>query len=155
MIQRIQSLFLFLAFSAGLAAFFFPIAGFWSNTYVVKLWVLGVREATYYEVDWPDTIYLIALLGLTTLMSFVIIFLYRQRLAQLRMIRFNILLNVIFLALIFFYYVPEVEAITQVSADYIGEAGMYLILASIVFLLLASRFITRDEKLVRSADRLR
>lgn len=155
MIQRIQTLFLFLAFVSSLATFFFPLASFWSNIYTVKLWVLEVREYTYYDIAWPDTIYLIIALGLITLISFLTIFLYRRRMLQIRMIRFNILLTIIFLALVFFYYVPALETLTQAGADYVGEPGIYLSITSILFLVLSSRFIMKDEKLIRSADRLR
>jgi len=59
------------------------------------------------------------------------------------------------MALIFFYYVPELEAITETNADYISEPGIYLSIVSVIFLILANRFIRKDEKLIRSADRLR
>lgn len=155
MIQRIQTLFLFIVFALSVAAFFFPLASFWGQFYSVKLSVLGVEEFTTYDVTWPDTIFLIAMLGLIGLLSFVTIFLYKRRMVQVRLIRFNLLLNVVYLALIFFYYVPEMETITEVSADYISEPGIYLSLVSVLFLVMANRFINKDEKLVRSADRLR
>lgn len=155
MIQRIQTLFLFLVFAISVAAFFFPIASFWGQFYSVKLTVLGVQEFTPYDVAWPDTIFLTAMLGLIGFLAFMTIFLYKRRMLQVRLIRFNLLLNVGYVALIFFYYVPELEAITDITADYISEPGIYLSLASVLFLVLANRFINKDEKLVRSADRLR
>ncbi|MEN8225853.1 MAG: DUF4293 family protein, partial [Bacteroidota bacterium] len=113
MIQRIQSLFLFLVFLVNLAAFFFPIANFWSQIYTIELGVLGVKEYAAYDMEWPNTILLPIVLGLTGLIAFVTIFLYKRRRVQVRLIRFDLLLNIIYLALIFFYYVPELEAITQ------------------------------------------
>ncbi len=155
MIQRIQSLFLFLVFVSGLATFFFPIASFWGNMYVIKLSALGVEEQFQYGAEWPNTILLPVVLGLISFLAFVTIFLYKRRMVQVRLIRFNLLLNIVYLGLIFFYYVPELEAITQTNADYISEPGIYLPIASVIFLILANRFIMKDEKLIRSADRLR
>ncbi len=155
MIQRIQSLFLFLVFAGSLAAFFFPIASFWGDLYVVKLGALGIEEQFPYEAVWPNTILLTAILGLIGFLAFVTIFLYKQRLVQKRLIRFDLLLTIIYLALIFFYYVPELETLTDTSADYINEPGIYISIVSIVFLILALRFVGKDEKLIRAADRLR
>lgn len=155
MIQRIQSLFLFLVFVSGLATFFFPIASFWGSMYVIKLSALGVEEQFQYDAEWPNTILLPVVLGLISFLAFVTIFLYKRRMVQVRLIRFNLLLNIVYLGLIFFYYVPELEALTQTNADYISEPGIYLPIASVIFLILANRFIMKDEKLIRSADRLR
>ncbi len=156
MIQRIQTIFLFFVFASSLAAFFFPIANFLSSpVYTIELGVFGVKEFADYGLAWPDTILLQAVLGLSGLLAFFTIFLYKRRMVQVRLIRFDLLVNIVYLALIFFYYVPELEAITQTNADYMSEPGIYLPIASVVFLLLASRFIMRDEKLIRSADRLR
>ena len=156
MIQRIQTFFLFIVFGLNLAIFFFPIASFLdSPVYTVDFGVLGVREYTHYHADWPDTIYLAVITGLICLLSFITVFMYKRRRMQIRFIRFMILLSIIFLALIFFFYVPNLESLTQTSADYINQPGIYLSIASVLFLILASRFIMKDEKLIRSANRLR
>ena len=156
MIQRIQTLFLFLVFATSLAAFFFPIANFFSSpVYTIDLNVLGIKEYANYNAAWPNTILLPVVLGLVGLLAFATIFMYKRRMLQVRLIRFDLLLNIIYLALVFFYYVPELETITQTSADYISEPGIYLTIVSVVFLILANRFIRKDEKLIRSADRLR
>ncbi len=156
MIQRIQSLFLFIVFATSLAAFFYPIANFLSSPlYTIELGVFGIKEFADYGMEWPNTILLPIVLGLTGFIAFITIFLYKRRRVQVRLIRFDLLLNIIYLALIFFYYVPELENITQTNADYISEPGIYLPIVSVVFLILANRFISKDEKLIRSADRLR
>jgi hypothetical protein len=156
MLQRIQTLLLIIVFGAGLAAFFFPIANFFSSQlYTIELGVFGVKEYTEYGIDYPDTILLPIVLGLVTLIAFVTIFLYKRRMVQVRLIRFNMLLNIVYLGLVFFFYVPELEKLTQVSADYVNEPGIYLSIVAVVFLFLSSRFIMRDEKLIRSTNRLR
>lgn len=156
MIQRIQTLFLFVVFVLCLAAFFFPIANFFASpVYTIELGVLGIKEYADYNMTWPNTILLPVVLGLTGLIAFATIFLYKNRRVQVRLIRFDLLLNIIYLALIFFYYVPELETLTRASAEYITEPGIYFPILSTVFLILANRFISKDEKLIRSANRLR
>ena len=155
MIQRIQSLFLFLAFGSAIAVFFFPLASLLGEFYYVKLTVLEVAEQAQYGMQWPNSLPLAAVMGLTGLLSFITIFIYKNRTAQMRLIRFSILLNVVFLALIFFYYVPELESMVETTADYVSEIGIYLSIIPLIFLVLALRFIRKDEKLVRAADRLR
>jgi len=56
---------------------------------------------------------------------------------------------------ILFYYIPEIEKATNVSADYVNAYGIYMPLISLLSLVLANRFIKKDEKLVNSFDRLR
>jgi hypothetical protein len=146
---------LFFAFAASLACFFFPIASFWGDMYVIKLGVLGIEEEFPYDEAWPNTILLPVVMGLVGLISFITIFIYKRRPVQMKLIRFNMLLNIVYLALIFFYFVPELEVLTVTNADYINEAGIYLSIVPLIFLVLALRFIRRDEKLVRAADRLR
>ena len=155
MIQRIQSLFLFLAFASAIAVFFFPLASLLGEFYYVKLNVLEVAEQAQYDMEWPNTIPLAAVMGLTGLLAFFTIFIFKNRTAQMRLIRFSIFLNIVFIALIFFYYVPELEAIVETTADYVTEIGIYLSIVPLIFLVLALRFIRKDEKLIRAADRLR
>jgi len=94
-------------------------------------------------------------MGLIALIAFMTIFIYKNRIAQIRILRFGVLLNVIYLALLFFLYVPDIEEVTGVTADYITQAGIYFPIAILLLFLLASRFIMKDEKLIRSADRIR
>jgi len=155
MIQRIQTVLLFLAFASSLACFFFPVASFWGELYTIKLGALGIEEQFAYEAEWPNTIMMTVVMGLVGLLAFMTIFIYRRRPTQMKLIRFTMLLNIIYLAIIFFYYVPELEILTATTADYINEAGIYLSIVPLIFLLLALRFIRRDEKLVKAADRLR
>jgi hypothetical protein len=126
MLQRIQTLLLIIASGAGLAAYFFPIASFFSEFYYIKLGVFGVIEYTDNKLAYPDTILLPIILGMITLIAFVTIFLYKRRMLQVRLIRFDMLLNIVYLALVFFLYVPKLEQLTYASADYIGEPGIYL-----------------------------
>jgi len=92
---------------------------------------------------------------LAGILSLISIFLYRNRVMQMKLVRLAIFLDVILIALIFFIYGQIVERTLGVSPNYLDEIGVYFPLIMLVFLLLANRFIIRDERLVRSADRLR
>jgi ABC-type polysaccharide transport system permease subunit len=56
---------------------------------------------------------------------------------------------------IFFFYIPMIEKKISIVPDYSKAFGIYLPLVALVFLIMANRAIKRDDKLVRSADRLR
>ncbi|MEA3476815.1 MAG: DUF4293 domain-containing protein [Bacteroidota bacterium] len=154
MIQRVQTIFLFLAFIAGLLSFFFPIAHFSIDENWIVLGLFGIENYSTMTVS-INTIPLIAIMGLISLIAFVTIFLFKNRIAQIRILRFGVLLNVVYLVLLFFFYVPDIEEATGTTAEYITQPGIYFPIAILAFFLLASRFIMKDEKLIRSADRIR
>jgi len=64
----------------------------------------------------------------------------------------GIFLNIILVAGVFLNY-PKLFIDTKIDIE--PGLGTYFPLISLVFLVLAYRFILKDEKLVKSADRLR
>lgn len=136
MLQRIQTIYLFVAFIAsGILPFVFP------------LWTIESGE-NYYFVS---NLAYVALFGLSTTLSIVSIFTYKKRKKQFVMGRLNIILNLILLGL-FVYQSLNVSGETIVSEKGIG---IFLPIVSIVFLSLANKAIKKDEDLVKSVDRLR
>jgi hypothetical protein len=148
MIQRIQSLYLFIAFAAYIALFFLPVASFHATD---SLYSFGsvITGAEAKLVIYPLILIVLATIACLVL---VIIFLYKKRTLQIRMTAIALLLNVIYIGTLFFF-VDRIE--TQLSATPVYEAGMYVTLVPLVFLVLATRAIKKDENLVRSTDRLR
>jgi len=136
MIQRIQTLYLFLAavISAGLI-FVFHL---WTNKEGVKVFALD------------DYLYLGLFLG-SALLSLISIFRFKDRKSQFVLGRLNILLNFILLG-IFVYQSLNLSGEINVSEKGIG---MLLPIFSIVCLVLANKAIKKDEDLVKSVDRLR
>jgi hypothetical protein len=158
MIQRIQTVFLFLAILAAIALFFYPIAGIYSDTVAYKFYVYELKNMVPGETSmfsFMTTFPLLLLNILVAAISLVCIFLYKNRVLQARLVRFAILFNIILIGLIFFVYARIIETNFLVSPDYLDEAGVYFPLISLIFLILANRYILKDEKLVRSVDRLR
>ena len=156
MIQRIQSLYLFIVAIACTLLFFFPMIDYIDpvqGTY--KLFATGMKSYS----DLPGLLFFwetfpILILVITSLvMAVITIFLYRKRKIQFQLVNINVLLNVVLVALVFLLYSRIFENRLQIPSNY--QFGMYIPLISLVFLVLASRSIRKDEAMVKSSDRLR
>ena len=158
MIQRIQTIFLFLAFLVTVSLFFFPLAGIYSTNAAYKFYVYELRNMVPGEASifsFMTTFPLLLLNILVGALSMASIFLYKNRILQAKIVRIAILTEIILIALVFFVYAKIIETNLFASPDYLDEAGIYFPLISLVFLILANRSVMKDEKLVRSVDRLR
>ena len=105
---------------------------------------------------WP----LVALAIATAALALVSIFLYKNRVVQMRVVAVGFLLNVVYVFLAFFWAVDAFgKSIIRLMGD--GEmevawqAGAYAPIAGLVFFILAHSAIKKDEAKVRAADRLR
>ncbi len=158
MLQRIQTVFLLLAAAATICVFFFPLASFLSEFAYYKLYIYEFRSMTPDTVpvfSYLFTLPLVLLNAVAGLMSLITIFLYKKRVMQMRLLRLAIFLLLVFVALIFFYYAPTIEKEINAIPDYKSDYGIYLPFIALIFMILADKFIRKDEKLIRSADRLR
>lgn len=158
MIQRIQSLYLLLAFIACVLTFFFPFADFVLNGdqgyYLFT--VTGLRDTGPGHVqvfNWVFSLPLWAMNTLVGLLCIYIIFHFKDRITQLKLLRVNVFINLIFIGFVFYYASSLIENKLGMTPHY--RIGIYFPLASILLQVLATRAIRKDEKLVRSADRLR
>jgi hypothetical protein len=136
MIQRIQTLYLFLA--AGISAGLIFVFHLWTNNE-------GVKVFAHYNYTF---------LGLfigSALLSVISIFMFKKRKFQFILGRLNIILNFILLG-IFVTQSLNLSGETNVSEKGIG---ILLPIFSIVCLVLANKAIKKDEDLVKSVDRLR
>ena len=144
MIQRIQSLLLLLAaiVSGGLSSMF----TLWSATYDKHFFAYEsiVKDAIFIK---PIGILFI----LSAILSFITIFLFKNRKLQFVINRINILVNFLLLGFIV-YNVLNISGETQVSEKGIGT---FLPILSVFLLVFANRYIKKDEDLVKSVDRLR
>jgi len=137
MLQRIQTIYLLLAFVAtGVLPFFIP------------LWTMADGKE---YVFMQNQVY-VALLGLSTTLTLVSIISYKKRQNQFVMGRLNIILNLILLGL-FVYRSLNVSGETATVSE--KGIGMFLPIVAIVLLVLANKAIKKDEDLVKSVDRLR
>jgi hypothetical protein len=164
MIQRIQTLFLGLAAIALIAIAFYPVTNITEFTTVqsgtletdyYSLMVTGISDPSPESAPQMNSLTFIPMAILVVMMLVLIIysiFRYKQRLHQLKLVKISIFLNIILVAGVFLNY-PKLFISSQVRME-IGP-GAYFPLISLVLLVVANRYILKDEKLVRSANRLR
>lgn len=158
MLQRIQTVFLALTTVASLLLFFFPLAGFYNETEGnYHLYIYGIRcldpDPRFHFGNY-FTLPLVFFTIVSIILSFSTVFLYKKRVLQSRICTFNILINIVFLMVLFFFYINKIKTIAHSEPDY-NLFGMLLPLIAMIFLVLANRAIKKDENLVKSADRLR
>ncbi len=160
MIQRIQTLYLFLASVALAMMFFLPIYNYVEQVdgieKDVKLTIqgkfekpVGTENYVLTEPNWARSLMTMVIgMGL-----FVAIFQYSNRKRQLLLARLLIVANFALMGLMLraAYVVVNDEMVTQVITGY----SVFMPTISIVLTALAARNIKKDEELVRSADRLR
>ena len=161
MIQRIQTIFLFLYIAALISTFFFPVwqkISFNDQTNEVDVIVTGhvcsviydkAGEAIIYDNFWVGGFIIIA-----CIVAAMSIFSFKNRLTQIKLGT----LNSLFTSLLVIYYLYEIFY----NIDYIDIKdkisfliSFYLIFLAIFFNFLSNRFIRKDELLVRESDRIR
>ncbi len=152
MIQRLQTVFLALA--------------------ALMMGLLFSRSMSFASIDQPlpvgnsesmladgifntqDHAVLLVLVILGILIPVITIFLYNNRPLQMKLSRLSIVLIILSVVLTIILFMQDYQNIavgTEVTIEY----GYILPVLAILFLVLAFRYIRKDEKLVRSADRLR
>ncbi len=147
MIQRIQSVYLLLAALASGGVFVFPFASSVTPVAESKLFndgVFAVREF----------IGIAPLFGAAMMLSFIAIFLYSNRTMQKVMIAVCLMLVIIASLLMGYNFASDSWATTHIS-ELKDQYGLGLPVFAVIFLLVARRNISKDEKLVQSMDRLR
>ena len=160
MIQRIQSVYLVLAAIASTLMLIpfgkFPLAKFYGETITLHFHSLYVQNLIPGEVSpfgdyftWP----LVGALVLITVFAIVSIFLYKNRASQLLWIKVNIFIALILLGGFFFGYIPMLEK--EISPQAIYSFTSFLPALILMFLVLAYRGVKKDDKLVKSMDRIR
>ena len=144
MVQRIQSLYLF--FSAIISLGLIFVFALWVNVDKIKFFAMDLLNESDLVFNVVPILFLLS--GLMSLMS---LSLFKTRLKQFILNRFNILINLILLGVLI-YHLLTLSGETGVSEKGIG---VVLPIIVIVLLVLANKAIKKDEDLVKSVDRLR
>ncbi|MCT1526283.1 MULTISPECIES: DUF4293 domain-containing protein [Sphingobacterium] len=157
MIQRIQTVWLLLSSLVLFALFLFPyvsyidLVGLGKNIYVSGVYSSVNNVATKESSFLLMTIATVVL----ALIPLFIIFKYKNRKTQLSLILVQVILICLFAIWMFISANNILSLINQsIGANNIG-IGFFLLPVSILFLGLAIRGIRNDNKLIKSADRLR
>jgi O-antigen/teichoic acid export membrane protein len=141
MIQRLQSVWLLLAAAAAFCSLRFSFySGNMIGTNQAKSWVYLTAQSN---------LLLLILTAGVGIAALITIFLYKNRKQQSRLAWITLLVSIINLVLFF----TQIQKFVQGEGNYDLTALFAIIVP--VFLFLAIRGIRKDEKLVKSLDRLR
>lgn len=157
MIQRVQTLFLFLIAVAMGVALSNPL---WEKvgTSPTEMAHLTALQYTYQQgiTTVVNSIwYLGLLMALVGLVALYAVFQYRNRLTQSALCAVNALMLTAIMGIILYQTLYAGKAYGSPADQGSFLIGFYAVIAALVFNALANRFIRRDEKLVRGSDRLR
>ena len=145
MIQRIQTVFLLLAAIAYFLLFQFPFA-------VSDIANPGFLADKVFDIF--DNIVLVVLTALGGLIALIAIFLYKNRPLQIRLSYLVIIVGILLILVAgVLFYNESANIMDKVGIS--DGLGLFMPVLAFIFGFLAARFIRKDEKLVRSADRLR
>ena len=144
MLQRIQTIYLLIALLLStLLALRVP---FWATDEGAGLFLMD-----FFRLDNSLFLAIPVLFFLSALLSLVGIMMFRQRMKQVLCNRINIAINFLLLGIIV-YRLLNLPGEINISEKGIG---VFMPLLIIVLLALANKAIIKDEKLVKSVDRLR
>ena len=147
MIQRIQSVWLLVAtiLSAGLFMF-----GMMNVTYIQN----GEEISKTYKL--LEYSYLLAVVAIALVaLPLIAIFMFKNRKMQVNLALLALVLNIGFVA---FYLMGTDSFVSKLKVQPTGTSfgvASFIPLVSVIFLFMAIRGIRKDEKLVKSLDRLR
>lgn len=139
MLQRIQSVWLFLATLFNAITFKFP---FYTGD-----WLKDAMPNFIVDLNAQTTIWLTIVTVITGVIALVTIFLFRNRKLQLRLCYLGIFLTLVLLTLYFLEMMNFED----------GTIALWVIFyfAILISYILAARGISKDQKLIKSMDRLR
>jgi len=157
MIQRIQTIFLIIVAAAMFSMLFIPIWGKTSPE-TGEVMEITAMQLSYTQDGKPmetmNTMYSAVLAVLSSILAVGSIFSYRNRLKQIKLNFANALVISVIIG-INVYLVFQGDVLFDEERPGSPGFGFFMPAVALVFNSLANRFIRRDEKMVRSADRLR
>ncbi len=153
MIQRIQSIYLFLASLALFLLFVFPLANVFDVTGAKRIKITGIYEIAENGLIQKESFILLTIVTvILAIIPLILIFLYKNRKKQMILVYVTVIL-----VLLYSYWLSTIlknsTALTLQVSDY--GIGIGLSSIAVLFLILAARGIRSDERLIKSADRLR
>ncbi|MCB0480105.1 MAG: DUF4293 domain-containing protein [Flavobacteriales bacterium] len=157
MLQRIQSVYLAISLLIGIVFAFLAIAEFDANDsiYLIKATGIFYEDASGVFFESPNESLSVVLI-FHLLLTGSSIFQYKNRKMQMKLCALNILLLFTLTALIFFVDFSVPESIKQGTTPAINYLfGSLLPIVSVVFQFMAMRSIQKDEKLIKSTERIR
>lgn len=161
MIQRRQTIFMFLSAIISTLLFFIPLASFTDGTSFIRFSICGIENnveglTLSQSNTWP-------LIILTVLMIIVPIYTalrYKKRELQVKLCKIAMLINIVFIGVVLLYFEADIQAVidTIEGNDMMMNSRYFGIAIPVVNLILqifAIRGVKKDIELLKSIDRLR
>ena len=147
MIQRIQSIYLAVALISMGLILVFPF-----STYNG----IEFNSSGFIGTEGPGVTYpLVINVIISMILSLLAIFSFKNRKRQILFTKINFAVALILLAVMFWDF-NHIEKGFQIDKSKISYGvGMFLPIVALISLLMANRFISKDEKLIKSMDRIR
>jgi hypothetical protein len=155
MLQRIQSIYLLFASLVMFGLFVFPLAhNIFVDGKLVNVTVTGVYEILNGQEKHTEVFTALSVVTvLVALLPLVVIFLYKNRKQQVALCYSAIL---VLIGYSFWMAQTVKKVVGPIKLEYRNMGiGLFLTSLSIILIIFAVKAIQRDEKLVKSADRLR
>ena len=156
MLQRLQTIFLFLVLVIMVLFLLFPI-WVYENTEIHRLQAYGLYSLTASTEEtlilWPYAS--AGILGLAVIVNSLIeMFSFKNRLRQLKLGALNSLLLAATL-ITSIWFATDIKDVLTLNHPGIYGLSVFFPAIAMICNLMANRFIRKDEKLVRSMDRIR
>lgn len=163
MIQRIQTLFLFLAACIAVAMIFIPVGTIVDSATMMTMYEYDALSLKPMVNDTLgsgiySTAYIAILWAVSAILSVITIFMYKKRPRQISLNSINMLVILAAMGMMLYIYPNVIFERNQFVTDRAIVNFNKLILLSVIpaiALVAANWAIKRDERLVRAADRLR
>jgi hypothetical protein len=145
------------AFAACAACFFMPFWVYTSTnpdyTYQLSLFSIKLISGNEQIIDF-GTLPIIVIVSVSTILTVVALFYFKNRQMQIKINNFNVFVTILFIGTIYLLIPHMIEGFLHTATPH-WQFGLIFPLFSMLFLIIANVFIKKDEKLVKSAERLR
>ncbi|NND33126.1 MAG: DUF4293 domain-containing protein [Saprospiraceae bacterium] len=152
MIQRVQTIFLVCGAAMLGLLFLKPLSLLGINQVPEQVAVGSMLADGNYSIS--DNSVLLAIVALTILILIAAVFLFKNRVLQIKLGKISLALIAAAIVLSLFHFWQEYQSVAE-QIQILPGFGYASMVVAIVFIVLAIRSIRKDENLVRSADRLR
>lgn len=154
MFFRIQSLYLIVALILLIVFLFVPfVKYFLPNQTIYIFYITKLIKQTPVEIKtFSYPIFMIIMSSLIIIFLLVAIFLFKNRILQMRVVAIAFLFNAILIGSLY-YFSDKYEKLFNVTAKY--QLGTLLPIIALLLLVLANKAIRKDEIKVRQSNRLR
>lgn len=160
MIQRRQTIFMFLTAIVSSLLFFVALISLSNDETTMRFTIFGMNNPIESEIPIPSTWPLVVMAVLLTALPVFTALIYKKRELQVKLCYTDMILNIVFLVLEFYYYstVASIASFLEIiwgNPLDVNIYGMSIPVINIILLIFAVRGVKKDIELLKSVDRLR